>query len=54
MELDRGSGIADAHASDPPARASLFRRDAVSATELFVQTFAVVLGILLALAVAKP
>ena len=49
MELARGS---DPEPAGPvPARRSLFRRESVSIAELGVQTFAVVLGILLALAI---
>jgi hypothetical protein len=49
VELGRDSDQDSAGAV--PARRSLFRREAVSIAELCVQTFAVVLGILLALAI---
>ena len=49
MELGRESDRDVAGST--PARRSLFRREAVSIAELSVQTFAVVLGILLALAI---
>ncbi|HEY6985742.1 MAG TPA: hypothetical protein VH375_06655 [Rhodanobacteraceae bacterium] len=50
MELGR-DGDREPLAGTAPARRSLFRREAVSIAELGVQTFAVVLGILLALAI---
>ncbi|HEV7489949.1 MAG TPA: hypothetical protein VGO25_04030 [Rhodanobacteraceae bacterium] len=49
MELERGS--ASGAVGPAPARRSWFRRESVSIAELGVQTFAVVLGILLALAI---
>ena len=49
MELGR-DGAADPAAGAAPRR-SMFRREAISVAELGVQTFAVVLGILLALAI---
>lgn len=47
MELERGSDPAER----VDARRSLFRHEAISIAEIGVQTFAVVLGILLALAI---
>ena len=49
MELERGRGSGSA--GPAPARRSWFHRESISVAELGVQTFAVVLGILLALAI---
>ncbi|HEX5122049.1 MAG TPA: hypothetical protein VFV97_02295 [Rhodanobacteraceae bacterium] len=49
MELER-DGAGDSASAAAPRR-SMFRREAISVAELGVQTFAVVLGILLALAI---